>query len=63
MQRLHHAEVEVVALAHLLDVPERLREVVLRVEEHDLDVGLRPASATSMSTQSWNDAASTTPRP
>ena len=34
-----HPQVQVVALAHLLDVPERLREVVLRVEEHDLDLG------------------------
>ena len=38
-ERLHDREVQVVALAHALDVPERLREVVLRVEEHDLDAG------------------------
>ena len=37
--RCDHAQVQVVALAHLLDVPERLREVVLRVEEHDLELG------------------------
>jgi hypothetical protein len=34
---LHDAEVEVVALADVLDVPERLGEVVLGVEEHDLE--------------------------
>ena len=61
-QRLHDREVEVVALTHALDVPVRLGEVVLRVEEHDFDLGHR-RTATSMSTQSWNDAASTTPVP
>jgi hypothetical protein len=42
-QRLHDREVQVVTLSHALDVPERLGEVVLRVEEHDLDArsGLR----------------------
>ena len=34
---LHDPEVQVVALPNVLDVPERLGEVVLRVEEHDLD--------------------------
>ena len=38
------AEVEVVALPNLLDVPERLGEVVLGVEEHDLDARVRPAT-------------------
>ena len=42
-ERLHHREVQVVALTDPLDVPERLGEVVLRVEEHDLDAGRRAA--------------------
>ena len=37
--RRDHAQVEVVALTDLVDVPERLGEVVLRVEEHHLDLG------------------------
>ena len=36
--RAHDREVQVVPGTDLLDEPERLGEVVLRVEEHDLDV-------------------------
>ena len=35
---MHDVQVEVVAVAHVLDVPERLGEVVLRVEEHHFDL-------------------------